>query len=49
MENNSHGDNSTLSEVNQESAAKCPFSSGTLKQTAGGGARNRDWWPNQLK
>jgi len=49
MENNSHGDNSTLSEVNQESAAKCPFSSGALKQTAGGGARNRDWWPNQLK
>jgi catalase-peroxidase len=31
-------------------AGKCPFPhGGTLKQTAGGGARNRDWWPNQLK
>jgi len=29
--------------------ATCPFSSGVLKQTAGGGTRNRDWWPNQLK
>ncbi len=29
--------------------AKCPFSSGALKQTAGAGSRNRDWWPNQLK
>ena len=27
----------------------CPFTSGVLKQTAGGGTRNRDWWPNQLK
>jgi catalase-peroxidase len=31
-------------------AAKCPFSGGgMLKQSAGGGTRNRDWWPNQLK
>jgi catalase-peroxidase len=30
--------------------AKCPFSGGTaLKQSAGAGIRNRDWWPNQLK
>jgi catalase-peroxidase len=28
---------------------KCPFHNGTLKQTAGGGTRNTDWWPNQLK
>lgn len=28
---------------------KCPFHGGVLKQTAGGGTRNRDWWPNQLK
>ena len=33
--------------VNNES--KCPFSGGTLRQSAGGGSRNRDWWPNQLK
>ncbi len=30
-------------------AAKCPFSGGEVKQAAGGGTRNRDWWPNQLK
>ena len=27
----------------------CPFTGGVLKQAAGGGTRNRDWWPNQLK
>jgi catalase-peroxidase len=32
-----------------DSEAKCPFSGGSLKKTAGGGTRNRDWWPNQLK
>jgi catalase-peroxidase len=34
---------------NTNGAAKCPFSSGTLKESAGGGTSNRDWWPNQLK
>jgi catalase-peroxidase len=29
--------------------SKCPFSGGVLKQSAGGGTRNHDWWPNQLK
>ncbi len=29
--------------------AKCPFLHGALKETAGSGTRNRDWWPNQLK
>ena len=29
-------------------ASKCPFIGGQLKQVAGGGTRNRDWWPNQL-
>ncbi|MEO3408050.1 catalase/peroxidase HPI [Mucilaginibacter sp. CAU 1740] len=30
--------------------SKCPFHNGTLKHnTGGGGTRNRDWWPNQLK
>lgn len=33
--------------VNTES--KCPFHGGELRQTAGSGTRNRDWWPNQLK
>lgn len=29
--------------------SKCPFSSGIVKKSAGGGTTNRDWWPNQLK
>jgi len=29
---------------------KCPFINGSMKQNvAGGGTRNHDWWPNQLK
>jgi catalase-peroxidase len=32
-----------------DSEVKCPFHGGALKQSAGGGTRNRDWWPNQLK
>ncbi len=34
---------------NGNGESKCPFSSGILKMTAGGGTTNRDWWPNQLK
>lgn len=29
--------------------AKCPFHGGSLRQSAGGGTRNTDWWPNMLK
>lgn len=30
--------------------SKCPFHNGSMKQnTGGGGTRNRDWWPDQLK
>jgi catalase-peroxidase len=49
MENNSHNGTTSNGE------AKCPFPHGTAlngtapKQSAGGGTRNRDWWPNQLK
>ena len=43
MENNNYPSN----QANGES--KCPFHGGSLKQTAGGGTRNRDWWPNLLK
>ncbi|WP_394346158.1 catalase/peroxidase HPI [Zeaxanthinibacter enoshimensis] len=28
--------------------AHCPFLNGALRQTAGGGMTNRDWWPNRL-
>lgn len=37
------------SAANVQPTGKCPFSGGALKQSAGGGTRNRDWWPNQLK
>ena len=49
MENNHSGskDNHKVWEVNESS--KCPFMGGALKNTAGGGTSNRDWWPNQLK
>jgi len=26
----------------------CPFLNGELRQTAGGGTKNQDWWPNSL-
>ncbi len=38
----------TLGDMN-EATVQCPFHGGALKQTAGGGTSNRDWWPNQLK
>ena len=28
---------------------KCPFTGSVMKEQAGGGTSNRDWWPNQLK
>lgn len=35
---------------NSNDISKCPFHNGSLKQnTGGGGTKNRDWWPNQLK
>ena len=37
-----------ISALNHEES-KCPFSGGVLNQTAGGGTRNRDWWPNGLR
>ena len=46
MENNKDSNGSSYN-VNSES--KCPFHGGAVKQTAGGGSSNRDWWPNQLK
>ena len=45
MDNDKH-----LTELtNENGAGKCPFHSGALKQSAGNGTVNRDWWPNQLK
>jgi len=44
MENNPHHHPDQL-----KGEAKCPFTGGSLKQGAGAGPANRDWWPNQLK
>lgn len=39
-----------IMENKTDDISKCPFHNGTLQQNAGGGGtRNRDWWPNQLK
>lgn len=46
MENNTSTGSPSYS-VNSQ--AKCPFSGGAIKKTAGAGPRNTDWWPNQLK
>src|ERR1700710_1727864 len=37
-----------VGDMNSEGAS-CPFLSGEIKKSAGGGTRNRDWWPDQLK
>ncbi|MCE7053368.1 catalase/peroxidase HPI [Algoriphagus sp. AGSA1] len=49
MDNKENGHNYTdpVWDVN-ESEAKCPFTSGAIHHTAGGGTKNNDWWPNRL-
>ncbi len=42
-------ENKTSTSTTMNGESKCPFHAGALQQTAGGGTRNRDWWPNQLK
>jgi catalase-peroxidase len=38
------------SEQHPGAEGKCPFPHGSMKpNVGGGGTRNRDWWPNQLK
>jgi catalase-peroxidase len=37
-------------EKDSNDISKCPFHNGSMKpKAAGGGTRNQDWWPNQLK
>ncbi|MBL7682775.1 MAG: catalase/peroxidase HPI [Flavipsychrobacter sp.] len=36
-------------EHNTSQPTGCPFHGGAMKQSAGNGTGNRDWWPNQLK
>ena len=45
MDNN----NTDTFELNESDASKCPFLSGKQNTVGGGGVRNRDWWPNELK
>jgi catalase-peroxidase len=39
---------SSTSSHDMNGESKCPFTSGAVKQSAGGGTKNSDWWPNQL-
>ncbi|WP_276388381.1 catalase/peroxidase HPI [Eudoraea chungangensis] len=48
MDKSKNNTNGTAS-YNVNDISKCPFMGGELKQTAGGGPTNKDWWPNQLK
>src|SRR3954447_11821419 len=37
-------------ENNSNDISKCPVHHGSMKHNVGGGGtKNRDWWPNQLK
>ena len=33
---------------NVNDVSGCPFHNGAIRETAGGGTKNRDWWPNSL-
>lgn len=46
MDNKTH-EKAELADVSK-SSAQCPFHGGALRHRAGGGPKNRDWWPNQL-
>jgi catalase-peroxidase len=45
MENKSHPG---ATGIDTNDASMCPFLNGEMKQAAGGGTTNRDWWPNAL-
>ena len=53
MANNGSPDTTTVWDVNDDSkvntVGKCPFTSGAHNKSAGGGTRNRDWWPSMLR
>jgi len=48
-ENNSKNGSSNVSYNINSGSGKCPFTGGAYQESAGGGTRNTDWWPNQLK
>ena len=45
--NNSTNGHGKVWDMNSDTG-KCPFLNGEMYSAAGGGTRNRDWWPNQL-
>lgn len=47
MDNNENNPHDNAMDINNP--GKCPYLGGTMKQTAGGGTTNQDWWPNQLR
>ena len=46
-DNNDKIPGKTMGTLNED-GAKCPFTHGEVKHGAGGGTKNRDWWPNKL-
>ncbi|PSR11089.1 MAG: catalase/peroxidase HPI [Bacteroidetes bacterium] len=44
-----HSTSGNGTSYNVNDASMCPYLGGALKQGAGSGPTNRDWWPNQLK
>ncbi|WP_294904700.1 catalase/peroxidase HPI [Tatumella sp. UBA2305] len=50
MSRSEEPNNNTFSTAEPESgAAKCPFPHSKTNKVAGGGTRNSDWWPTQLR
>ena len=49
MSQNATSDKAVTANGTANGEAKCPFMNGAVKQSAGGGTRNHDWWPNQLR
>lgn len=47
MDNNEHNPHGNAMDSNDP--GQCPYLGGTMKQAAGGGTTNQDWWPNQLR
>jgi catalase-peroxidase len=44
-----HEDGKKTGPIVESVPTACPYMHGVVKQAAGGGTRNRDWWPNQLR
>ena len=53
MENHESQPFAPVWDVNDDSkvntVGKCPFISGAVNKSAGGGTTNKDWWPSQLR